>query len=49
MDHTIMTKYEAWRRRAVYDEDVVRELQDMAGDDQRIEDAFYRSLAFGTG
>ena len=49
MDHTIMTKYETWRRLAVYDEDVVRELQDMAGDDQRIEDAFYRSLAFGTG
>lgn len=41
--------YETWVRNVKEDEDVVRELQAIAGDDSRIEDAFYRDLAFGTG
>lgn len=41
------TEYERWCRLAVTDEDIVKELKSM--DESGIEDAFYRSLAFGTG
>lgn len=40
-------EYERWCRLAVTDEDIVKELKSM--DESGIEDAFYRSLAFGTG
>lgn len=40
-------EYERWCRLAVIDEDIVKELKSM--DESGIEDAFYRSLAFGTG
>ena len=40
-------EYERWLTNATEDEDVVQELKDM--DDAKIEDAFYRNLAFGTG
>ena len=49
MDRIIMDRYEQWTKLAVLDADVARELTDMAGDEGRIEDAFYRCLAFGTG
>ena len=40
-------EYERWLTNATEDEDIVQELKDM--DDVKIEDAFYRNLAFGTG
>ena len=41
--------YEVWCNAATEDKDVVDELKQIAGDEARIEDAFYRNLAFGTG
>lgn len=41
--------YETWLEKATEDSDVSEELKEMAGDSSRIEDAFYRDLAFGTG
>jgi len=41
--------YQTWVSKAVEDKDVVKELQDIQSDDAKIEDAFYRDLAFGTG
>jgi phosphoglucomutase len=41
--------YEKWLEKATEDSDVSEELKEMAGDSSRIEDAFYRDLAFGTG
>ena len=41
--------YSLWCEKAVDDEDVVKELQDMKDDHNRIEDAFYKDLTFGTG
>ena len=41
--------YEIWAANAVEDADVVRELESMKEDPVRMEDAFYRDLAFGTG
>ena len=46
----IMTeKYTLWREKAVIDEDLVRELAAMEGDETAIEDAFFRDLEFGEG
>lgn len=41
--------YEEWCKKATADADVAFELKAMEGDDEKIEDAFYRNLAFGTG
>lgn len=41
--------YEEWCNKATEDADVVAELKEIQGDEGRIEDAFYRNLAFGTG
>ncbi len=41
--------YASWKEKANADPDVVSELAAMAGDEAKIEDAFYRNLAFGTG
>lgn len=41
--------YSLWCEKAVDDEDVVKELHDMKDDHDRIEDAFYKDLTFGTG
>ena len=40
-------EYERWCSQATADTDVAAELQTM--DDAKVEDAFYRDLAFGTG
>ena len=40
-------EYERWMKQATMDEDIVEELRSM--DDAKMEDAFYRDLAFGTG
>ena len=44
-----MTAYRLWCEKAVADEDVVKTLRAIEGQDAAIEDAFYRDLAFGTG
>jgi phosphoglucomutase len=50
MDHTKMKmEYERWCVSAVADADVAAELREMAGAPDKIEDAFYRDLEFGTG
>ena len=41
--------YELWRQNATADPDVVRELADIEGDREAINDRFYKDLAFGTG
>lgn len=45
--------YQYWVSEAgksqIADEDLIKELKEMAGDSQKIQDAFYRSLTFGTG
>ena len=43
----IKKKYERWLANATADADVAVELKTL--DDTKIEDAFYRDLAFGTG
>ena len=43
------SEYLRWCERAKADEDVINELQAIASDEAKIEDAFYRDLAFGTG
>ncbi len=45
----INKEYERWLRFAAEDADVERELKDIAQDETRKEDAFYRDLTFGTG
>ncbi len=49
MDNMIVEKYQLWCEKAVEDVDVVEELKSMVSDETKIEDAFYRELAFGTG
>ena len=49
LDKTITDQYLLWCEKAVADRDVVDELQAMSSDEAKIEDAFYRNLAFGTG
>lgn len=49
MKEEIRNQYEKWLEKAVADADVQAELRAIAADDARIEDAFYRNLAFGTG
>ncbi|WP_026521008.1 phospho-sugar mutase [Butyrivibrio sp. VCB2001] len=44
-----MLTYSEWCDKAAADKDLVEELKAMAGDEVRIEDAFYRNLVFGTG
>ena len=43
----IKKEYERWLANAIADADIVAELKTL--DDAKIEDAFYRDLAFGTG
>ena len=45
----IMRQYQLWVEKATDDIDVVNELKNIATDQDKIEDAFYRDLAFGTG
>lgn len=49
MDQNILTRYQAWMEHALEDADLQTELKAMAGEEQKIEDAFYRDLEFGTG
>lgn len=45
----IQMEYKRWNKKAVADPDVQAELKLMEGKEDKIEDAFYRDLAFGTG
>ena len=49
MNAEIRQKYELWLQNAVEDPDLVRELRDIEGQEDAIEDRFYRELEFGTG
>lgn len=49
INQKIQQKYELWLEKAVADGELISELQAMAGNEEQIEDAFYRDLAFGTG
>lgn len=44
-----LDEYKRWCMCALDDTDVVNELKQMAGDEEKIEEAFYRDLTFGTG
>ena len=44
-----LDEYKRWCMCALDDTDVVNELRQMAGDEEKIEEAFYRDLTFGTG
>lgn len=49
MDKKILEQYQLWVEKAKADEDVVKELEAIGASEEKIEDAFYRDLAFGTG
>lgn len=49
MDKKILEQYQLWTEKARADEDIINELEAIRGDGEKIEDAFYRDLAFGTG
>lgn len=49
MNTEIMNQYNTWIEKATVDADVIAELKTIASDEAKIEDAFYRNLAFGTG
>jgi len=44
-----MTEYERWRSILLDDPDLTRELESIEGNEQEINDRFYRELEFGTG
>ena len=44
-----MSEYKRWCELAKGDTDVENELASINGNEEKIEDAFYRDLAFGTG
>ena len=48
MERALQARYESWLEKAVADPDLLPELQAMAGDEAKIEDAFYKDLEFGT-
>ena len=45
----INAKYELWCKKAIGDPDLVAELENMKGNDELINEAFYKDLEFGTG
>lgn len=44
----IKEKYALWCQKATKDPDLIKELKEMAGNDESISDAFYQNLEFGT-
>ena len=49
MDKRIKEEYLRWCNSAFEDKDLVQELDSIKDDENKIEDAFYRDLEFGTG
>ena len=45
----IMQEYDRWKKLAAEDKDIVAELKAVSSDEEKIADAFYRELEFGTG
>ncbi len=45
----VMERYILWKSKVSGDRKATLELEEMAEDEKKIEDAFYRNLAFGTG
>jgi len=45
----LLEQYRCWKELATADEDIIKELVSMDGEEAKIEDAFYRDLEFGTG
>ncbi len=45
----ILAIYKLWKSKAKEDPDLVKELEEIEGNQDKIEDAFYRELEFGTG
>ena len=41
--------YDLWLANATEDKDLIEELESIKGDDEAINDRFYRDLEFGTG
>ena len=48
-NESILKEYERWCSLVNEDEDLIKELKDISNDENKIEDAFYRNLEFGTG
>lgn len=46
---TAQERYQQWLEDPYYDEETRRELAALAGNDEEIQDRFYRELSFGTG
>lgn len=49
MNKSIQDEYQRWVKTAITENDIMKELLEMQDDKKRIEDAFYKNLAFGTG
>ncbi len=49
MEKETEARYSAWLIQELYDLDLKAELEAIKGDDEKISDAFYRDLEFGTG
>ena len=49
MEEKILKSYEEWLEKAVSYADIREELDEIRGDEEKITDAFYRDLEFGTG
>lgn len=49
MDHTLQEKYALWLSKATEDPDLTAELRSVEGDEEQVNDRFYRELEFGTG
>lgn len=45
----IKEQYQLWLKKASADEDIIRELKQISDDDEKIKNAFYCDLTFGTG
>lgn len=45
----IIELYESWMQNATADSDIVEELKAISNDYEKIQDAFYKNLSFGTG
>ena len=49
MEKETEARYSQWLRSELYDPDLKAELEAIKGDEEKINDAFYRDLEFGTG
>ena len=49
MQEKVRKQYEQWKSHGLEDEDLVRELDIISKNEDKISDAFYRDLEFGTG